>query len=306
MTTFVTRDGSRLTPYMNYQLDRLNFDLKRLFGVEIRVTSGIRIPQEQIDIFLQRYVTAGNIRGRKVYDTRVWRGVRYYRISSAGTVAVPGTSNHEIQGDTAAVDLRDTGSDGGVATWGSARANWLRANAWRYDMEPEGYNFNEAWHYKVRNIYNAVPGSPAGGNNTPKEGGMTQSVRVNKQHLYTIDDEFLSHSGSIEQNDISRQVFSATDERHDLSSTQFFDLLDACGIPRGVVDLKSGAVLNPESGKHEGNGVWSRKREAVALEKANAAKLDALTKAQAADAAKLDALTKAIAALTASAAPKQS
>ena len=169
MTVFVYRNGARLTPYMFYQIERLNFDLKRLFGVEVIVTSGIRLHQEQIDIFLQRYVTAANIRGRKVYDTRVWNGVRYYRISSAGTVAVPGYSNHEIQGQHAAVDLRDTGRDAGIATWGSKRSNWLRANAHKYGMEPEGFNFNEAWHYKVLFINSAVP---SGGGGTPIKKGI--------------------------------------------------------------------------------------------------------------------------------------
>lgn len=270
MTTFVTRDGARLTPYMFWQIERLNFDLKRLFGVEVRVTSGIRLEQEQIDIFLQRYVTAGNVRGRRVYDTRVWNGVRYYRVSPAGTVAVPRTSNHEIQGDVAAADLRDTGNDAGIATKGSARANWLRANAWRYDMEPEGYNFNEAWHYKMRNIFNAVPGTPAGPS-APKEDGMTQSIKVGDKNLYGIGQEFLSHYGTVAQAKVTREVMSATDELHSLTQGQFVELLDGLGIPRDAVNLATGAVKNPETGNYEGNGVWSRERqnyaESVKLEK---------------------------------------
>lgn len=163
MTTYVTRDGSRLTPFMLYQINRLNTDLKNAFGVEVRVTSGIRTRQEHINIFLARYVTAGNVRGRRVYDTRVWKGVRYYRISSIGTVAVPGYSNHEVQGTAAAVDLRDTGRDGGIATMGSKRSNWLRANCGKYGMDPEGFNFGEAWHYRFRNAFQAVPGGGGGG-----------------------------------------------------------------------------------------------------------------------------------------------
>lgn len=164
MANFVTRNGSRLTPYMFYQIERLNFDLKRLFGVEVIVTSGIRLPQEQIDIFLQRYVTAGNINGRYVYDTRVWRGVRYYRISRLGTVAVPGTSNHEIQGTRAAVDLRDTGSDAGITNKNSVRGRWFRANCRNYDMIMTGDSFGEGWHSDMIKIYNPVP---AGGSSKP-------------------------------------------------------------------------------------------------------------------------------------------
>lgn len=163
---FVYRDGSRLSPYMAYQIERLNADVKSIFGVEIKVSSGIRLAQEQIDIFLERYVTIGNVRGRKVYDTRVWRGTRYYRISSAGTVAVPSTSNHEVQGNRAAVDLRDTGSDAGITSKNSARGRWIRANAWEYGLVASGDEFGEGWHFDILNIWNAVPG---GATQAPKD-----------------------------------------------------------------------------------------------------------------------------------------
>jgi hypothetical protein len=163
MSTFLYRDGARLTPYMLHQVERLNAKLKRQFGVEVRVTSGIRLRQEQIDIFLERYVTAANVRGRRIYDTKTWRGVRYFRISSAGTVAVPGSSFHEIQGRNAALDLRDTGPGPGIATMGSARSNWLRANCGTCDMDPEGFRFGEAWHFRIHNVFEDVAGAPLGG-----------------------------------------------------------------------------------------------------------------------------------------------
>lgn len=186
MVNYIWRDGSRLTPWMNYQIDRLDHDFFNIWGCHIKVTSGIRLYDEQVAIFLARYVLAGDIRGRRVYDTRVWQGRRYYRISSAGTVAVPSTSNHEIQGTNAAVDLRDTGSNAGVSVMGSARANWLRANAWRYDMEPEGYNFNEAWHYKTRNIFNTPP------NNAPAGGGGVQ-IPTEEEELMGAKEDINAH-----------------------------------------------------------------------------------------------------------------
>lgn len=161
------RDGSRLTPYMAYQIERLNKDLIVKFNVEVKVTSGVRLPQEQIDVFLKRYVTAGAINGRRVYDTRIWNGVRYYRISAAGTVASPGSSNHEIQGNRAAVDLRDTGADAGLMYRGSVRSNWLKANAANYDLVPSGFNFDEPWHYDVLNVFAAVPGTAPAAPATP-------------------------------------------------------------------------------------------------------------------------------------------
>lgn len=93
---------------------------------------------------------------------------------------------------------------------------------------------------------------------------MTQSITVAKKHQYAVGEEFLSHYATPAQQDITRKVTSGTDEMHQLSETDFWNLLDGLGIPRQVVDLKTGAVLNPQSGKFEGGGVWSRRREAVA------------------------------------------
>lgn len=181
MTVYVERNGSRLTPFMLHQIERLNRDLKVKFGCEVVISSGIRLPQEQIDVFLARYVTAANIRSRFVYDTRVWNGVRYYRISSAGTVASPGTSNHEIQGSTAAVDLRDTGRDAGLMVRGSARSNWLRANAANYGLVASGFGFGEPWHYDVLNIFSEVPGATAPAGNISS--GFNQEVQNQQNWL---------------------------------------------------------------------------------------------------------------------------
>jgi hypothetical protein len=175
MPEYVDWKGVRVTPYMAYQLTRLDNDFYKKFGLRIGATSGIRLRLEQEDIFKRRYVTAGNINGRKVYDTRWWQGKLWYRISSAGTVAVPGTSNHEIQGTNAAVDIYDTGSDAGITVKNSVRGRWLRENEWKYDMEPEGDGFKEGWHHKMKNIFKAVP-KPSGGSSTPDK--PTKGVKV--------------------------------------------------------------------------------------------------------------------------------
>ncbi|AWN05535.1 lysin A [Microbacterium phage Paschalis] len=295
MAEYVYINGARLTAWMAYILGVLSNDLYRTFGVWLVITSAIRTYAEQERIFRERYVTAGNINGRRVYDTRVWNGVRWYRISSAGTVAVPGTSNHEIQGTKAAVDLADTGRDAGVATMGSVRSNWLRARAHLYGMVASGFGFGEAWHYDILNIFQTPPSSGAGNATpTPKEDDMTVAILLNGRHYYTAGEEFLSHNGSKGQADITRQVNSAQDELHKLSTAQFYDYLDGMGIPRGVVDVNGGGVLNPQSGKIEGNGVWSRRREAVAVAEQSAAVLAEFVKRN--DAA-MAALSKAVAAL---------
>ena len=160
--TFVSRDSCRLTPNMLYQINRLDADLYAAFRVHVVVSSGIRTYEEQKAIFLERYVTAGNINGRRVYDTRVWQGVTWYRISSAGTVAVPGTSNHEIQGTKAAVDIRDTGDDAGITVASSTRGRWIRANCSKYGMIASGDGFGEGWHFDMINIGDGVPESGGG------------------------------------------------------------------------------------------------------------------------------------------------
>lgn len=166
---WVYRDGARLTPWMLYQIDRLNADFKKEFGYEILVSSGVRLAAEQEAIFRARYVTAGNVRGRRVYDTRWWNGALWYRISSAGTVAAPNSpqANHQIRGTDGAVDLRDTGPDAGVMTPSSKRGKWIRANAAKYDLVAEGDGFKEGWHFKVRNVLKTPPSNPAGGDSKP-------------------------------------------------------------------------------------------------------------------------------------------
>lgn len=157
---YVYRNGQRLTPWMAHCLDLLDRDLFNLFGVHAYCTSGIRTHQEQIDIFLDRYRLQASGSG-KYNDVRWWRGRRYVRVSGLGTVAPPGESNHEIQLNYyGAMDLADTGG-AGIGTMGSERSNWLRANAAAYGLEPEGFKFKEAWHYRVPDIFRTPPAPPA-------------------------------------------------------------------------------------------------------------------------------------------------
>lgn len=99
-------------------------------------------------------------------------------------------------------------------------------------------------------------------NQTPQEDSMTHSISVNS-NIYAIGKQFISHYNTIEQATITRQVTSVNDELHTLSLSQFVDLLDGLGVPRSVLDAQ-GKVLNPQSGIHEWNGVWSREREILA------------------------------------------
>lgn len=172
---------ARVTPWMHYQLTRLDAALRSLFGVGLVANSGIRTYEEQKAIFLERYVTAGNVKGRHVYDTRWWNGQLWYRISAAGTVAAPGSSNHEVQGTKAAVDIADTGSTAGITSRNSTRGRWLRQNAASYGMIASGDGFGEGWHFDITNIFATPPGAPAGGGGiefNTKEQAMTIYLRA--------------------------------------------------------------------------------------------------------------------------------
>lgn len=183
--TEVWRDGSRLTLWMLYVITLLDADLFRMFGVHVLVSSAIRTYEEQKAIFLSRYVTAADVNGRRVYDTRIWNGVRWYRISSAGTVAVPGTSNHEIQGTKAAVDLRDTGGDAGITVATSVRGRWIRQ--WCRDkglLIASGDGFGEGWHFDVPGIFRIPPTTPAGSGGSASERENDMGTLDNTEENY--------------------------------------------------------------------------------------------------------------------------
>ena len=108
---------------------------------------------------------------------------------------------------------------------------------------------------------------------TPKEDDEMQSIVVNNNQ-YGITWQGITHYGDSRQAEKTRQVTSSTDELHKLTvdgkpaetNKNFAALLDGHGIPRYVLD-DQGRVLNPETGKHEANGTWSREREIIANER---------------------------------------
>lgn len=162
--TYEFRDGQRMEQNCAREYDRMNRDFTRDTGYSLKVRSGVRTDAEQEQIFRQRYVTAGNVRGRKVYDTRWWNGALWYRISSAGTVAAPGSSNHQESGPNGprSFDIYDTGPDAGVTVRGSVRDKWMERNAKNYQIENEGYNFKEPWHKKFVGAIGSFAGGGGG------------------------------------------------------------------------------------------------------------------------------------------------
>src|SRR6187431_2959078 len=159
--TFTTIDGQRVQTDVAAAFSRLNAAFHSAFGLDLHVRSGTRTTEEQIRIFLSRYRAQASGSG-SYNDVRWYKGVRYVRISGEGTVAVPGTSNHEEGGPVGprALDIYDSGSSAGVTTAGTTRGNWIRNNARSYGFNPAGYNFGEPWHIEYNGSFGA--GSSAG------------------------------------------------------------------------------------------------------------------------------------------------
>lgn len=172
---YTSRNGQRVGEGLAYWFDRMNAAFHAAFGLWLIVTSGTRTRQEQRDIFFSRYVRAGDVRGRRVYDTRWFEGALWYRISSAGTVAQPGTSNHEEGGPNGArsIDIADSGGDPGVTRAGTTRDRWMVEHAHEFEFTNEGNNFGERWHKTLRAGVDPMnaPGQQAGGGGNAGGGG---------------------------------------------------------------------------------------------------------------------------------------
>lgn len=103
----------------------------------IRVADAYRSYDEQVKVFLsvyeQRSVGVGPYN-----DVRWWQGRRYVRVRGAGTVAVPGTSNHGLG---LSVDLMEPYASNGP------KHSWFVARLAFYGWYWEGAQFGEPWHY---------------------------------------------------------------------------------------------------------------------------------------------------------------
>lgn len=144
---YTTRNGQRVQSTVATAFDLLAAAFKQATGHDLLVTCGTRTRAQQA----------------RLYDGWV------RRLPGFNLAAPPGQSNHEESGPRGprALDLRDSGSDPGVTRIGTARSNWLAANAPRFGFTPAGHFFNprEAWHYEFTGSLDAAPTStpPAGG-----------------------------------------------------------------------------------------------------------------------------------------------
>lgn len=261
-------------------------------GIRLVIYSGIRTYEDQVRIFKERYTT--NPAGRRVYDVRRWQGVLWYRISPVGTVAQPGSSNHE---SGRALDLRDTGSDPGVASsFLTPRNIWLSRNCGRFGFTHTGRNFAEPWHVehlrcpdpwgglgKPLSILSSNPGqalttssSGGGGSSTTSGGGSSTApiiqseeddmrlIRITdgsrKGRHYAIAPEYIKQITTSESVKAVEDAFGITEKP--VSEWTFKRILGTYGIPSDVVDARGYIRNDLENGGHQSGGTWSRAQRA--------------------------------------------
>lgn len=150
MANYIIRQGVKVAPGTYLAYTKLRAAFKKATGYDLLITSGYRTYAEQ----------------KSLYDR--WKAGTFH----APSVARPGTSRHE---NGRALDLRDSGSTPGVTVAGNKRSNWMRANAARYGFTPNGYSFNEPWHFE----YTGNPWS------TPST-STPSSVTYTKSYIKTI------------------------------------------------------------------------------------------------------------------------
>ena len=264
--------------------------LKILFfletGIELFVNSGVRTYAEQEAIFRLRYVRAADINGRRVYDVRWWQGVPWYRISSVGTVAAPGSSNHETG---RSIDFGDRGPYPTVASSFSAPRNIiLRRLMSQVGFTLTGLNFGEPWHGeqlqiadpwmgqpKPLSISPSDPGQILDGSDSGTDGGnssLTIFQEAGMPFIYQAKDgKFAGKHYSIAPGFIAQIVSKDTvklfvDAHHEIAPTKevilsdksFRAILAANGIPEKIFD-GSGLIMDYRTtGKFASGNSWMR------------------------------------------------
>jgi hypothetical protein len=133
-------DGQRVEVHVARDFKAMRAEFFAVWGLVLYVSSGTRTRLEQTKLWNAWLAWSAFLAGRGP------------RVPFANLAAAPGYSNHEESGPRGprALDLRDSGKDAGVTVIGSARSNWLAANAHRWGFTPAGHSFKprEGWHYE--------------------------------------------------------------------------------------------------------------------------------------------------------------
>lgn len=99
---------------------------------------------------------------------------------------------------------------------------------------------------------------------TPKKEQQDMAYQINVEgNIFTVSAGQVAHAPAGSLIDVVRNVLSANDERHELNLVEAGDLLDALGVPRSIVDLKGGRVIDPVDGKLKAGAMWNWARAAA-------------------------------------------
>jgi hypothetical protein len=211
----------------------------------ITVVSGDREYDEQVAIFLARYVLVGQVNGRRVYDFRWWEGRQYARISPAGTVAAPSrTAPHVAK---IAADLGYPYNDRNTAAH-----RRLQQIAPGLGLDWTGRFFGEDWHWETTRGVGRIDG-----------GGTTASTSEEEELMSVLDDirdMFNATNQAIEQrtqaqHDVTRAfLLDQTQRQHDVTRGYLADLTQAQhDVTRGyLVDTITAAVAKTSPGVDPG------------------------------------------------------
>lgn len=151
------------------------------------VNSGDREPAEQVELFVSRFwqqaIGVGRFADVRYWDGSAWGyggGTRWVRWSDEGTVAVPGTGNHEKHRSNDLAWPYD--SD----TWQHARAREL---AKRHNITCDGIGFGEWWHWTFWGALGVI-GAPAS-TDAEKFPATTKSEEDTMARLIKFDEGIL-------------------------------------------------------------------------------------------------------------------
>lgn len=134
----------------------------------------------------------------------------------------------------------------------------------------------EPWHFEYfpeRDNHRNDPAPSGGGGTAPTfEEDEDMRIIVTNGNYYAIAKQYLSHLNDKIQVAEAEALYGKARELGNGNAAspagrKLIAQLDLHGIPRDVLD-GAGRVKNPESGKFEANGTWSREREIKAAQAA--------------------------------------
>ncbi|GGH34265.1 M15 family metallopeptidase [Microbacterium album] len=259
--TTVRIDGWPVAPGTAHAFQtRLKPAFERAFpGITLHVYSGYRSYADQEAIFRERYRAGAH---SPYGDYRWWNGVRWGRVSGEGTVAVPGTSNHQ---SGHALDVRDSGRDAGVTVAGNARSNWIRQNARDHGFDPAGYGFAEPWHIEYTGDPWAAPAAVASVQTataafSEEDPDMPIHIRRERDgHTWTVvPGLYIKHHPNVQNGNIAGYLTTGSTKRPDFRSLNDADLSIAMW-DLGFPELKGDIGKLPRNGGY----VWAERAAAT-------------------------------------------